>query len=107
DGARSRAGLVLSGNTLYGTAEQGGASGQGTVFSLTLPPPPLTIVSSGANVIVTWPVSFAGFTLQSATNIALANAWSPVAQLPVTNGAQMSVTLPANVERKFFRLKSQ
>jgi uncharacterized repeat protein (TIGR03803 family) len=107
DGARSRAGLVLSGNTLYGTAEQGGASGQGTVFSLTLPPPRLTIVSSGANVVVTWPVSFAGFTLQSATNIALPNAWSPVAQLPVTNGAQISITLPANVGRKFFRLKSQ
>jgi hypothetical protein len=45
--------------------------------------------------------------LQSATNIALANAWSPVAQLPVTNGAQISVTVPANAERKFFRLKSQ
>jgi uncharacterized repeat protein (TIGR03803 family) len=36
DGANSRAGLVLSGNgnTLYGTAENGGSAGYGTVFKI-------------------------------------------------------------------------
>lgn len=34
DGARSRAGLILSGNRLYGTAEYGGTGGRGTVFGL-------------------------------------------------------------------------
>lgn len=34
DGARSRAGLILSGNRLYGTAEYGGSGGRGTVFGL-------------------------------------------------------------------------
>jgi uncharacterized repeat protein (TIGR03803 family) len=34
DGATPYAGLVLSGNTLYGTATLGGASGNGTVFAL-------------------------------------------------------------------------
>jgi len=34
DGAYPDAGLVLSGSTLYGTAEEGGASGYGTVFAL-------------------------------------------------------------------------
>ena len=34
DGARSRAGLILSGNRLYGTAEYGGSGGRGTVFAL-------------------------------------------------------------------------
>lgn len=34
DGSRSRAGLILSGNRLYGTAEYGGSGGGGTVFSL-------------------------------------------------------------------------
>src|SRR5450759_4758581 len=34
DGARPYAGLILSGNTLYGTAFQGGSSGNGTVFSV-------------------------------------------------------------------------
>jgi uncharacterized repeat protein (TIGR03803 family) len=34
DGAAPRAGLILSGNTLYGTAEYGGGSGRGTVFKV-------------------------------------------------------------------------
>jgi len=34
DGATPSAGLILSGNTLYGTASGGGASGEGTVFTL-------------------------------------------------------------------------
>ena len=34
DGATPRGGLILSGNTLYGTASQGGSGGTGTVFAL-------------------------------------------------------------------------
>src|SRR5438445_12823107 len=34
DGARPRAGLISSGNTLYGTARTGGSSGGGTVFAV-------------------------------------------------------------------------
>src|SRR5208282_1549570 len=39
DGAVPQAGLILSGNTLYGTTVWGGSSGGGTVFSLSLLPP--------------------------------------------------------------------
>ena len=34
DGTHPRAGLILSGNTLYGTASDGGSSGNGTVFAV-------------------------------------------------------------------------
>src|ERR1017187_7366803 len=34
DGINPYAGLILSGNTLYGTAQYGGTSGQGTVFAV-------------------------------------------------------------------------
>src|SRR5207244_1088636 len=34
DGAFPHAGLILSGNTLYGTAVQGGSSGTGTLFKV-------------------------------------------------------------------------
>ena len=34
DGANPYAGLILSGNTLYGTASDGGSSGNGTVFAV-------------------------------------------------------------------------
>jgi uncharacterized repeat protein (TIGR03803 family) len=48
DGAGPR-GLTLAGNTLYGTTGYGGTSGYGTIFSLSLPPPPpqLTIAPDG------------------------------------------------------------
>ena len=35
-GANPEAGLILSGNTLYGTAEGGGNSGDGTVFRVNI-----------------------------------------------------------------------
>ena len=34
DGASPEAGLIVSGNTLYGTAPSGGSSGRGTVFAI-------------------------------------------------------------------------
>jgi uncharacterized repeat protein (TIGR03803 family) len=34
DGANPQGGLILAGNTLYGTAANGGSSGKGTVFAL-------------------------------------------------------------------------
>jgi uncharacterized repeat protein (TIGR03803 family) len=37
DGANPSAPLLISGNTLYGTANNGGSWGEGTVFSLSLP----------------------------------------------------------------------
>src|SRR6266581_136289 len=67
DGANPEAGLILLGNTLYGTAQCGGSSGKGTVFSLLLPvtAPRLTIITAGANIILTWPTNAVGSNLQS------------------------------------------
>src|SRR5438270_541976 len=36
DGALPTAGLILSANTLYGTAQYGGSSGNGTVFAINI-----------------------------------------------------------------------
>ena len=69
--------------------------------------PSLILARSNAAVILSWPVTGLNFQLQESTNLALADAWSPVAQLAVINGAQISVTIPASAERNFFRLKSQ
>jgi uncharacterized repeat protein (TIGR03803 family) len=98
DGANPIAGLILSGNTLYGTARDGGSSGWGTVFSLSLPPPQLTIIPSGANVILTWPTNAAGFTLQSA----------PAFSSTFTNilGATSPYTNEITGPQKYFRLIS-
>jgi len=108
DGAIPFAELTLSGNILFGTANQGGASGAGTVFSLSLPLPQLTIARSGTDVVLTWPAEVIEFALQSTTNLTIPEDWAPVPQRAVTNGgAQISVTIPAITGPKFFRLKSQ
>ena len=100
DGAYPEGSLVLSGNTLYGTAEGGASpSANGTVFSLTLGSvaPLLTILPSGTNVILTWPTNVTGFTLQSTTNLASPAVWTTVSgQNPVTN--------PITGAQKFYRL---
>jgi hypothetical protein len=58
-------------------------------------------------MVLSWPLTVFNFQLQESTNLARANSWSPVNQAAVTNGAQFSVTVPAGVGPKFFRLKSQ
>ena len=107
DGGSPAAGLVLSANTLYGTAYAGGSSGSGTVFSLTLPPvtaPQLTITPSGASVILTWPAAGAGFTLQSTTNLGSLAFWTTNSPAPVVVNGQNVVTNPLAGAQQFFRL---
>src|SRR5665213_1563565 len=104
DGATPYAGLILSGNTLYGTAAHGGSSGNGTVFSLSLPlPPQLTIIPSGDNVILTWPTNAAGFTLQSTTNLVSPAVWSSVAPAAVIVNTNNAVTNSISGAQQFYR----
>jgi uncharacterized repeat protein (TIGR03803 family) len=105
DGANPQAGLILSGNTLYGTTSAGGIWGDGTVFSITLPPPPqLTIIPSGANVILTWPTNAAGFTLEFATNLVSPAVWNTNSTAPVIINGQNVVTNPMSGPQQFYRL---
>jgi len=115
DGANPYAGLILSGSTLYGTAYHGGASGYGTVFSLSLQgsvhqtvnPPQLTIVPSGGNIILTWPTNAAGFILQAAGSLANP-VWTPLPVSMVINGKfQFSEPMQTNSAGRFYRLSSQ
>ena len=88
EGALLQTSLILVGTTLYGTATEGGNylhnqydpgfSGFGTVFSVTLPPPQLTITLSGEYVVLSWPTNFTGYTLQSATNLIPSVFWTSV-----------------------------
>ena len=111
DGANPQAGLVISGNTLYGTTSGGGSSGYGTVFSLTLPvPPPLTIIADGANVVLTWSAAATGFTtgyaLESATNLVPPMAWQTNSMAPIIIGGQDVIISPLTGSQQFFRLFS-
>jgi uncharacterized repeat protein (TIGR03803 family) len=98
DGAGPFTGVTLSGNTLYGTAQVGGSSRSGTVFSLSLPSPPLTITTSGGNIILTWPTNPSDFFLISTVQLGSASGWTriPLPQPPIVINGQYVVTVPNN-----------
>jgi uncharacterized repeat protein (TIGR03803 family) len=102
EGSNPQAGLVLSGNTLYGTAVNGAWSG--TVFSLSLPVPLLTIMPSGSNVILTWPTNAVRFNLQSTTNLVSPTVWTPVYPGSVVVNGQNTVTNPITGTQQFYQL---
>src|SRR6185503_3729553 len=52
DGAGPNDAPTVEGTLLYGTAAYGGGGADGTVFSVLLSPPELTIASSGKSVVV-------------------------------------------------------
>jgi uncharacterized repeat protein (TIGR03803 family) len=96
DGVYPRGGLAVAGNNVYGTARNGGASGNGTVFKISLPVPQLNIVPAGASAILSWPTNFAGFALQSAPSLTATFTNIPGATNPYTNFL--------NGTQQFFRL---
>ena len=105
EGSEPEAGLILSANTLFGTTAGGGNSGNGTVFSLTLPAvPKLTIIPAGTNVILAWPTNTTAFTLQSTTNLVSSTHWSSVFPTPVVMNGQNIVTNSISGEQIFYRL---
>jgi uncharacterized repeat protein (TIGR03803 family) len=100
-------GLILSGNTLYGTTGEGGDHA-GTVFSISFPPQ-LSILASGGNVVLEWPTNFAGFdysgyALQSITNLLSPALWTAVVPGPVVANGQFTETNPLSGPQQFYRL---
>lgn len=67
----------------------------------------LGITQTNGNIVLTWPLAPAGFTLQSTTNITPPVVWSTVTA-PVTvdtNASQNVVTIPSASAVQFFRLQ--
>ena len=95
--------VYLLSNSLYGTAYNGGASGFGTVFSLKLPQPQLTLIDVRSDVIVTWPTNATGFTLQSTTNL-LSPFWTTASPPPVVINGQNTVTNTISGTQQYYRL---
>ena len=64
----------------------------------------LTLTRSGPNVVLSWPVSAAGYTLQSTGELKVRATWGAVSQAVVVVGSQNTVAVPATQARQFFRL---
>jgi uncharacterized repeat protein (TIGR03803 family) len=108
DGAEPNAGLILAGNTLFGTTQVGGIGGNGTVFSLSFTPQ-LAITTARGNIILRWPTNYlgfdySGFTLQSTTNLGSSAVWTTNSPAPVIVNGQNTVTNPISGTQQFFRL---
>jgi hypothetical protein len=65
--------------------------------------PRLSIIKSGGNVIVSWPASATGYTLESTASLS-ALSWSTVTNSQVPAGDQITVTLPVSGAPKYLRL---
>ena len=91
------AGLVMVGNTLYGTTQAANEYGDGTVFALVVPGAgiPLNIALNSGKVTLTW--GSPAFSLQSATNLAGVFTNIPGATSPYTNAITS--------KQQFFRLQ--
>lgn len=109
DGTTPISSLLLSGNRLYGLASAGGATGNGTLFSLSLPgaQPQLTITTVGTNIVLTWPTNAATFSLEVATNLAPSPWWLSNSTAPVIIGGQHVVTNAVAGTTRFYRLIGQ
>jgi hypothetical protein len=108
DGANPYGEPILVNKMLCTTACFGGSVGDGALFALSLAPsvPPLIIQpSTSKSMVISWPSSETGWTLQQSADLADPDGWS-ISTLPVSDdGANKSVTLQPSGETQFFRLK--
>jgi hypothetical protein len=107
-------GLIALGNRVYGTFAGRGNVSNGViqtsafidpfVFSAPGPPPVLTIQLTSTNtLVVAWPTSSTGFSLQQNSSLGSTN-WLSVTNIPIIMGSDKQVTIPALGERMFYRL---
>jgi hypothetical protein len=100
------AGLVLSGNVLYGQTVGGGNPGYGVLYALTLPAPALAITSSTNQVVLSWPVPTGNFVLQSTADLS-SGVWNTVTNGIATDGTNNFFTTPITAQNAFFQLVPQ
>jgi uncharacterized repeat protein (TIGR03803 family) len=111
DGANPNGGLILSGNTLYGTASGGGSAASGTVFALSISPlPPAPTLSPPAHFangqfqMLLNGVANQNYTLQMSTNLSSTN-WTVllITNNPATNSFLLTDPNATNKQR-FYRI---
>ena len=116
EGANPDAGLIAVGNTLYGTARQGGSGGNGTVFSLSFVPAPniLGVTLSGTNLVITGTNALPGETSVTFMSPNLAQPltnWTPLATnvLNVTGSFTFTATnaVDPRARQRFYILQTR
>ena len=86
-----------------GTSTNAALTVSDIAFYVTLPPS-LQIQLAGTNVVLTWPLSAAGYVLQSANQLAPPVSWTTVTNVPVIVNFQYTVTNQISSGSRFYRL---
>ncbi|HTD67837.1 MAG TPA: delta-60 repeat domain-containing protein, partial [Candidatus Limnocylindria bacterium] len=87
-------------NTVNGIGRSGIARLEGDA-----PLPALNISLANA-ILISWPIAFTNFTLQTTTNVAEPNSWADVPGMPAIVGDRLISTNTLDSANTFFRLKS-
>jgi hypothetical protein len=66
--------------------------------------PNLTVIPSGANVILMWPANTSGFSVQWAPSLVPPVTWNPLYKPSFVVGAQNAITNPISGPQNFYRL---
>jgi hypothetical protein len=99
--------LAVSGSDLYAGGYFGTMGGKVSPYIaranlLTLPT--VSLIFSGANVVVTWTTNATGYILLSTTNLNSPGGWITNAPAPVVINGQNTVTNLISGPHKFYRL---
>jgi len=111
DGAYPRGDLMVANGVLYGVTLYGGNYGDGTLFSLTIPPPPpLQITNLADQALIFWNDDGLNRILRTTADLVAGN-WTNVTTLTWTNAAAnpkqigFQITNCFNSPAAFFRLQ--
>lgn len=111
DGAYPWGDLMVANGVLYGVTRYGGNYGDGTLFSLTIPPPPpLQITNCAGQSVICWSDDGLNRSLQTTTDLTSGN-WTSVTSLNWTNAAAspnqigLQIGNLANSSGAFFKLQ--
>ena len=69
-------------------------------------PSSLQAQAYGSNLVITWPVTAEGYTLETCSSFAGTNSWAPVTNVPAIVDSQYTVTNAISGGSRFYRLKS-
>jgi uncharacterized repeat protein (TIGR01451 family) len=78
---------------------------QTPIITVTPKRPVLSITSEGGTLMLQWPVSPEGYSLQSATNLAPATEWRSVTATPWTIGGMKLLLVTPTADAQYYRLK--
>jgi hypothetical protein len=64
----------------------------------------LSASGSGGNIVLSWPVASAGFTVETKPSLDLGTSWTTLTNTPILIGNQWQLTVPNSGTNQFYRL---